>query len=98
MSNPLSTLLLDCFNRHRGLDEWYQALSDDFTASYPNARRSMIKAHARVYNEAFIPLMSDMRFEYTGAATQGDATYTRWVVTGTQDGPLVVEQFKSLKP
>src|SRR5258706_696482 len=58
----------------------------------------MIKARARVYNEAFIPLMSDMRFEYTGAATQGDTTYARWVVTGTQDGPLVFEQFKSLKP
>lgn len=97
MKSHLSTLLLEGFMK-RNFDTWYGALADNFVASYPNARRGLNKDGARGYNEAYLPLMSDASFEYTGGATAGDITFTRWILTGTHDGPLTLEQFKSAKP
>jgi hypothetical protein len=77
-SDRLSTLLLDCFNPHRGFDAWYQALSDAFTASYPGARTNLNEDQARAFNEVFTPAFSDVHFEFSGSATQGDTTRTRW--------------------
>lgn len=97
MGDHLSTLLLEGFMK-RNFDAWYASLAADFIASYPNARRGLNKDAARGYNEAYLSLMSDARFEYTGSATSGDTTFTRWILRGTHDGPLALEQFKSAKP
>lgn len=97
MPDRLSTLLFDCFNAHRGLDEWYAALADDFSAMYPGAK-DLDKDQARSFNEAFPPAFSDLRFEYTASATNGDTSFTRCVATGTHDGTLTLGPHKVVEP
>ena len=51
-SENLPTLLFESFQVH-DLDRWYQALSNDFEASYPNARQGLNKEDALAYNQPF---------------------------------------------
>ena len=51
-SENLPTLLFESFQAH-DLDRWYQALSDDFEASYPNARQGLNNENALAYNQPF---------------------------------------------
>ena len=73
-SENLPTLLFESFQAH-DLDRWYQALSDDFEASYPNARQGLNKEDALAYNQPFEKAFSDFRFKFSDSATSGDITY-----------------------
>jgi|LUME01.1.fsa_nt_gb ketosteroid isomerase-like protein len=88
-TDNLPTLLFESFQAH-DLDRWYQALADDFEASYPNARQGLSKEEALAYNQPFDKAFSDMQFEFSNSATSGDLTYTRWDADATHDGPLAL--------
>ena len=88
-SEILPALLFESFQAH-DLDRWYQALSDDFEASYPNARQGLNKEDDLAYNQPFEKSFSDLRFKFSDSATNGDITYTCWDAEATHDGPLAL--------
>jgi steroid delta-isomerase-like uncharacterized protein len=80
--------LLDAFNA-RDLSLWQRQLADTFTASYPGLRDCRDAETARAFNAPFLAAFSDLHFQVTGTATEGDRAIVLWTGRGTHDGPLV---------
>ena len=66
--------LLDALNA-RDLSIWQRQLADTYTASYPGLRNCKDAEAARAFNAPFLAAFSDLHFQITGEATEGERTY-----------------------
>lgn len=87
----------EAINAHDA-DRWLRLTSDDYCGEAPATTGSMDRQQNRDYLNNFFRAFPDLRFQLLRVIASGDHVDVDWSATGTQTGPLISPDGKTIPP